>query len=74
MKRVVGTRRTTSYTSSLVSAGGVCGKKLEIGSVVLLDGKHEVTVKSQGFLRAFTIVQMGSKTFEVDTDRLAEKD
>lgn len=74
MKRVVGIGKTTNYKTSLLTSGGVCGKTLEKDLVVLLDGKYEVTVKSQRLFANYTMVKMGSKEFEVSTKRLVEKE
>ena len=73
MKRVVGSAKTASYKSSLLSKGGITGKTLEKDSVMVLDGSVEVTVKSQRILKNFTTVFDGNKEFEVSTDRLTEK-
>ena len=59
-----------NYQSSLLTGGSICGVKIEAGTKMMLDGKWEVTVKSQGIFKKFSIVQMGSKEFEVVTDRL----
>lgn len=64
----------SSYNSSLLTSGSICGVKLETGSKMMLDGKHEVTVISQRLFCNFTIVKMGSKEFEVNTKRLKEKE
>lgn len=63
-----------NYNTSLLTNGGLCGKKLESGSKMMLDGKYEVTVISQKLFCNFTIVKMGSKEFEVNTKRLKEKE
>lgn len=73
MKRVVGSAKTASYKSSLLSKGGITGKKLEKDSVMVLDGSVEVTVKEQRILQNYTTVFDGDKEFEVATDRLTSK-
>ena len=66
--------KSKGYLSgSIISSGGITGKSLEIGSIMLLDGKYEVAVKSQRVLKHFTTVSYNEKIIEVRTERLTEK-